>query len=148
MEIKRFQQFLNENTQDSKPNPLNFKVIKDDGKEAMLLRDTSTNKIWFFYYDNIDKKDFSEFGDVEKNYIGKDEDGNPEYEYDYENYEPTEEDKLEYIKSNIRNFTIGKGVDSHENGDDLSEVDIMLAHVLLDMFPKFTYKDLGLGWDT
>lgn len=145
MEIKRFQQFLNENTQDSKPNPLNFKVIKDDGKEAMLLRDTSTNKIWFFYYDNIDKKDFSEFGDVEKNYIGKDEDGNPEYEYDYENYEPTEEDKLEYIKSNIRNFTIGKGVDSHENGDDLSEVDIMLAHVLLDMFPKFTYKDLGLG---
>lgn len=145
MEIKRFNQFLNEDLDSDKPNPQNFSIIKDDGREAMLLKDNTTNKIWFFYYDHIDKKDFSEFGEVEKTYIGKDEDGDPEYEYDYENYEPTEDDKLEYIKGNIKDFTIGKGVDSHENGDDLTEVDMMLAHVLLDMFPKFTYKDLGLA---
>jgi hypothetical protein len=111
MEIKRFNQFLKESTENSlAPNPSNLSVIKDDEREAMLLKDSSTNKIWFFYYDNIDKKDFSEFGEVERTYIGKDEDGDPEFEYDYENYEPTESDKLEYVKSNIKNFTIGKGV--------------------------------------
>jgi hypothetical protein len=146
MEIKRFTQFLKESTENSlAPNPSNLSVIKDDEREAMLLKDSSTNKIWFFYYDNIDKKDFSEFGEVERTYIGKDEDGDPEFEYDYENYEPTESDKLEYVKSNIKNFTIGKGVDSYESGDDLTEVDQMLSHILLDTFRKFTYKDLGLS---
>lgn len=146
MEIKRFTQFIKESTENSlSPNPSNLSVIKDDEREAMLLKDSSTNKIWFFYYDNIDKKDFSEFGEVERTYIGKDEDGDPEFEYDYENYEPTESDKLEYVKSNIKNFTIGKGVDSYESGDDLTEVDQMLSHILLDTFRKFTYKDLGLS---
>ena len=147
MEIKRFNQFLKESTENNPlaPDQSNLSVVKDDGKEAMLLKDSSTNKIWFFYYDHIDKKDFSEFGEVERTYLGKDEDGDPEYEYDYENYDPTESDKLEYVKANIKNFTIGKGVDSYESGDDLTEVDQMLSHVLLDTFRKFTYKDLGLS---
>jgi hypothetical protein len=146
MEIKRFSQFIKESEGNKSLilNPYNLSVIKDDGKESMLLRDRDTNKIWFFYYNHIDKKDFSEFGDVEKTYIGKDEDGEPEFEYDYENYEPTESDKLEYIKANIKNLTIGKGVDSYERGDDLTEVDQILSHVLLDTFIKFTHKDLEL----
>jgi hypothetical protein len=145
MTIKRFTDFLIENEGDNRPDPQNLVVIKDEEGECMLLKDTKTGKNWFFYYDNIDKKDFSEFGEVEKTYMGKDEDGDPEFEYDYENYEPTESDKLEYVKYNIKNFTIGKGVDSYENGDDLTEVDQMLSHILLDTFRKFTYKDLGLS---
>jgi|688.fasta_scaffold1039558_1 hypothetical protein len=133
MEIKRFTQFLKESTENNEnaPDPSKLSVIKDDGKEAMLLRDSSTNKIWFFFYESIDKKDLAEFG------------GDPDY--DDADYEPTELDKLKYVKANIKNFTIGKGVNSHSNGDDLVEVDQMLAHVLLDIFRNFTYKDLGLS---
>jgi hypothetical protein len=145
MEIKRFINFIKESTENKlAPNPSNLSVIKDDGRECMLLKDTSTGKKWFFYYDHIDKQDFSEFGEVDKTYIGRDEDGDPEYEYDYENYEPTEDDKLEYVKAKIKDFSIGKGIEGHDNGDDLVEIDQMLAHVLLDTFPKFTPKDLDL----
>jgi hypothetical protein len=145
MEIKRFINFIKESTENKlAPNPSNLSIIKDDGRECMLLQDTSTGKKWFFYYDHIDKQDFSEFGEVDKTYIGRDEDGDPEYEYDYENYEPTEDDKLEYVKAKIKDFSIGKGIEGHDNGDDLVEIDQMLAHVLLDTFPKFTPKDLDL----
>ena len=145
MEIKRFINFIKESTENRlAPNPSNLSVIKDDGRECMVLKDTSTGKKWFFYYDHIDKQDFSEFGEVDKTYIGRDEDGDPEYEYDYENYEPTEDDKLEYVKAKIKDFSIGKGIEGHDNGDDLVEIDQMLAHTLLDTFPKFTPKDLDL----
>ena len=145
MEIKRFINFIKESTENKlAPNPSNLSIIKDDGRECMLLQDTSTGKKWFFYYDHIDKQDFSEFGEVDKTYIGRDEDGDPEYEYDYENYEPTEDDKLKYVKAKIKDFSIGKGIEGHDNGDDLVEIDQMLAHVLLDTFPKFTPKDLDL----
>ena len=138
MEIKRFNQFLKESTENSYPEPSKLSVIKDDGREAMLLRDSSTNKIWFFFYESIDKNDLSGYG------------GDPDY--DDEDYEPTELDKLEYVKANIENFaigrgenfTIGKGVSSYGNGDDLIEVDQMLAHSLLDTFRNFTPKDLDL----
>jgi hypothetical protein len=145
MEIKRFINFIKESTENRlAPNPSNLSVIKDDGRECMLLKDTSTGKKWFFYYDHIDKQDFSEFGEVDKTYIGRDEDGDPEYEYDYENYEPSEDDKLEYVKAKIKDFSIGKGIEGHDNGDDLVEIDQMLAHTLLDTFTKFTPKDLDL----
>lgn len=138
MEIKRFNQFLKESTENNYPDPSKLSVIKDDGREAMLLRDSSTNKIWFFFYESIDKNDLAEFG--------------RDYDDDYEDYEPTESDKLKYVKANINNlaigrgenFTIGKGVISYGNGDDLVEVDQMLAHSLLDTFRNFTPKDLDL----
>ena len=144
MEIKRFYSFIKENLHSNKPDPNNLEVIKDECRECMLLKDISTGKKWFFYYNHIDREDFSEFGEVDKKYIGRDEDGDPEYEYDYENYEPTEDDKLEYVKSKIKYFSIGKGIEGHDNGDDLVEIDQMLAHTLLDTFPKFTPKDLDL----
>lgn len=142
MEIRRFYQFIKESEDSLKPTDL--KIVKDEGRECMILRDEKTDKLWFFYYDHIDKEDFSAFGDVEKTYIGKDEDGDPEYEYDYENYEPTPEDKLEYIKFNLGKFQMGKGIEGYERGDDLVEIDQMLAHTLLDTFPKFSPKELRL----
>jgi len=142
MEIKRFNHFINENENIQKPNDL--KIVVDDNKDCLIVQDPSTQKRYVFVYSHIDDKDFKKYGDVESEIVGRDEDGDLEWYTDYESYETLSEDRLAYLKDHLNKMTIGKGISDFESGEDLVELDTLLAFEILSMFKKFTPKDLGL----
>jgi hypothetical protein len=142
MLIKRFGEFITENAGSERPK--HFDLIKDAGGEILILKDRESGKLWVFYYDNLSKEDFGEFADVEQIYHGKDEDGDPDWEYDWENYDPAPEDKLEYVNKNIEKLQIGKGIHDWENGIELVEINQSLAHDLLSNYQDLSPRILGL----
>jgi len=143
MELKRFNQFVNENQNLDKPNQL-FVVFDDPKRKAMVLGDHETKKRYFFSYEHIDEKDFKYYGDIDSEIVGRDEDGDLEYYYDYDSYETTSDDRLEYVKDHLKKMSIGKGISDWEDGYGLVEIDTMLGHEILSIYDDFTPKHLGL----
>jgi hypothetical protein len=143
MEIKKFSSFILEN--ESSDRPESFEFVKRVSKgDFLILKDKKTNKLWAFYYSDFDKKDFGEYADVEKIYYGTDEDGDPDWEYDWENYDPDDEDMVQFVNNNIKNLQIGKGLRDWEDGIELVEINQALAHDFLSNFYELSPKILGL----
>lgn len=142
MKIRRFSQFINEDQNLDRPKDL--VIVSDNNENCMILQDPETKKRWVFAYEHIDEKKFKYYGDKEYEIIGRDEDGDLEYYYDYDSYETTSDDRLAYVKDHLKKMSIGKGTEGWGDGDDLVELDTMLAHDLLDLYGHFTPKQLGL----
>ena len=143
MSIKRFKNFILEN--ENLERPESFDLVKDLYKETILiLKDKKSQKLWAFYYDDIPVKDFAEFDELDTVFHGYDEDNDPDWEYDLENYEPSEEAKLEYVNYNIKGFQIGKGLHDWENGIELVEINQSLAHEFLSNYHELSPRILRL----
>jgi|LauGreDrversion4_2_1035121.scaffolds.fasta_scaffold304360_2 hypothetical protein len=143
MEIKRFGKFILENQNLERPE--SFDLVKDLYKESILiLRDKKTQNPWAFYYDDISNKDFGEYEEVDKIFYGYDEDDEAEWEYDWENYDPSEEAKLQYVNENVGKLSIGKGLQDWENGIELVQINQSLAHEFLSNYHELSPRILGL----
>lgn len=101
-------------------------------REIAIFKDANGNKYVFYYYD-IDKDDFSPYADIEREFIGKDEDGDPMYDYD-ENWEVDEKAIENYLNDNIDGLKLGSGLDDYEMGSDFVKIDSELANDLVNTF--------------
>ena len=91
--------------------------------------------LYVFYYGNHNKKDFMEYAAVTRKYIGRDEDGGPEYEYDND-FEIDADVITNFVNDNLSILTKGDGLDSYENGDDLVKIDEPLKNELINLYDK------------
>lgn len=99
-----------------------------------ILKDKS-GKLYLFNYELVDEDDFEPYADREKIYIGKDEDGFPDF--DYGDWELSGEIIERYINDNIEKFTVTYGKEAYDDGEELIEIDGDLKQELLDLANKY-----------
>ena len=103
--------------------------------EIAILRDPQSN-VYVFYYMDIDKKEFAPYASLTRHYRGKDEDGDPQYEYD-EDFDIDANTIENYVNDNIKSLKIGEGLEAYESGDyDIVKVDEALKNDLVSIYSK------------
>lgn len=103
-------------------------------KEAAILKD-STGSYFYFYFGHINKKDLIDYAEVEKRFIGKDEDGEPEFELS-DDFEINDSVISNYVNTNLPNLSKGNGIDDYELTIDLVKIDQPLKNELLSIYDK------------
>lgn len=91
--------------------------------------------MYVFYHDNIDKKELMQYASLTRHYVGKDEDGQPEYDYD-EDFDIDADVISNYVNDNIQHLSKGEGAEAYEQGVDLVKIDDALKSELLSMYDK------------
>jgi hypothetical protein len=122
----------------------------DKKMEMIVFKNIETGDYYSFYAGNIDKKDLYEYGEIDMEYDGKDEDGNPQFDYDYENFEITPDIIENYVNDNLDKIKTGGGINDYESGDDLLvKVDGEIFSDLIRTF-KISGERMGIppqeGW--
>jgi hypothetical protein len=120
-------------TQPNKPKSNEFSVVHYNG-EVAILKDKN-GKLYSFVYDFVPREDFAEYAEIPKTYIGKDEDGFPEYEYE-DTWEIDGAVLYGYINDNTTGFSRGIGMDGYDVGKDIVEIDYELKDYLLKIYNK------------
>lgn len=103
--------------------------------EITLLKDPAGD-LYVFYNDSVERKDYMEYASVPRHYVGKDEDGQPDYDYDFDAAEIDGDVVAHYVNDNLASIPKGEGLDSWESGTDLSKVDDALKQELLSLYDK------------
>lgn len=103
-------------------------------REICILKDDK-DKLFVYYYFDVNKDDFKPYASIDYKYIGKDFDGEPEYEFD-ENWEVDKDVLTRYVNDNLGELTKGKGLKSYENGKDLCLIDDVLKTELIGLYDK------------
>ena len=114
---------------------LRYDLVESDFSEFAILKEKSSGKLYLVAFDSSDP-DFRDFMEIPVDYIGRDEDGDPEYDYRYEDAEVDDDAILGYSTSLSKAGKAGKGLYAFESGD-LAEVDEELAQSMLDDFKKW-----------
>ncbi len=112
---------------ESKLEPVAF------NNEVIILKDPQ-GSLYAFYYDAVDKKDFMEYASVERHYTGKDEDGQPQYDYDFDNADIDANVVANYINDNLASLTKGEGLEDYEKGIQLVKIDEPLKKELIGLY--------------
>jgi hypothetical protein len=126
----------NQNTEYTDPIiPKNIQLeVVAYNREIAILK-AKNGDLYVFYYDHMDKDEFFDYAEVEQTYVGKDEDGYPEYEYadDFD----IDGDVLErYVNDNLSKLSKGVGMDAFEEGVDLVKIDEPLKNELISLYDK------------
>jgi len=101
--------------------------------EVIILKDPQ-GSLYAFYYDAVDKKNFMEYASVERHYTGKDEDGQPEYDYDFDNADIDANVVANYVNDNLATMSKGEGAEAYERGAELVKIDDSLKQELLSLY--------------
>lgn len=106
-----------------------------NNREITILKDPQ-GQMYAIYHDSIDRKEFYPYASVERKYVGKDEEGNPEYDYDYDNVEIDGDVVANYVNDNLASLSKGEGVEDWESGVELVKIDDSLKQELLSLYDK------------
>jgi hypothetical protein len=112
----------------------NYNTLYMNNEIAIMKN--SGGEFFVFYYSGIDPKDFMEFAEVPMDYIGNDEDGQPDFEYDYDSVEIDGNVINGYVNYHFNDLTKGQGLEGFGNGDDIIKIDSELAAELSRTFPS------------
>jgi hypothetical protein len=99
-------------------------------REVAILKNNG-GEFFVFYYASIDQKDFMDYAEVQMDYRGNDDDGQPDFDFDTENVEIDGDVINGYVNDNLDQLTKGQGLESFEKGDDLVKIDSELASELI-----------------
>jgi hypothetical protein len=121
------------------PSKLEFEGLYSNG-EIAILKDKS-GALFSFYYDNIPVKELDsvahDLGFAEEEYIGKDEDGMPEFDYYYDwRGDEHQEPMVLAAYASENNLETGEGLEDWENGVELVKIDEPLRNELLSVYDK------------
>lgn len=108
-----------------------YETVSHNG-EVAILKDKKGNLFAFHYYD-MDNSEFEPYADIEREYIGKDEDGLPDYDYTDE-FDIDGDVITSYVNDNIDSMSVGQGLDDFESGVDLALIDGELKNDLLSVY--------------
>lgn len=104
--------------------PINYKLVYKNNEMAILSRG---DKLYFFYYASIDKKEFEMFSEIPVTSYGPDD-------YDYGDWDIDGEAIELYVNYNITHLTIGNGIDAYESGVDIVLIDNAVKNEILNTF--------------
>jgi hypothetical protein len=108
-----------------------FELIAMGGEIAILK---GQDGLYVFYHDDLGEDELGDYTEREQYFIGKDEDGDPEYEYG--EFEKTPEGVESYINDNLGNISTGEGLASFEDGVELVKIDDELKNNILSLYDK------------
>lgn len=123
------------------PNQLSFEGLYSN-REIAILKDKS-GQLYSLYYDNVSEEDLNsiayDLGFAEEEYVGKDEDGMPEFDYyyDWRGNQDQEPLVLAAYADELANEA-GEGLEDWENGVELVKIDDALKNELLSVYDKDT----------
>lgn len=101
--------------------------------ELAILQKNGTEDYYTFIFSYLDKKDLYQYGEVGKTYSGSGEDGLPDYDYEYDDFEVTLDVIERYVNDNVGNLQVGSGIEDYESGIDLVKIDSdLLREVIKD----------------
>jgi hypothetical protein len=122
-----------------KSNQLSFEGLYSNG-EIILLKDKS-GQLYSFYYGNVSEEELNsiayDLGFAEEEYVGKDEDGMPEFEYNY-NWRGNRDEEPEVLAAYADTISdeAQEGLEAWENGVELVKIDDELKNELLSVYDK------------
>jgi len=100
---------------DMKPGDIKFEVVNSDYREIAVLKDKAEGKFYAMAFDSTED-DFRDYLAVDREYIGRDEDGDPEYEYAWDNVEVDDEAIETYATDKASSEGLGKSLNDFEDG--------------------------------
>lgn len=103
--------------------PINYELVYKNNEMAILKRG---DKLFFFYYAGIDKKEFEMFSQIPYDEYGPDD-------YDYGDWEIDGEAIELYFNNNVKHLKIGSGISDYESGDVVL-IDNEVKNSILDTF--------------
>jgi hypothetical protein len=108
-----------------------------DGSEVTILKN-KIGELYAFMRSNYGDNDFAAYTERQKTYIGKDEDGDPDFEDDdYSDVYVDKEVVARYVNDNLKSLTVGQGLEGWSNGSyDLIKIDSDLASEIFSLYPK------------
>jgi hypothetical protein len=104
-------------------------------RELTIFKDPQ-GQLYAFYQDSVSKEVLYPYANVERRYIGKDEDGNPDYDYDFDNVVIDGNVVANYVNDNLSSLSKGEGVEDWESGVELVKIDDALRQDLLSVYDK------------
>lgn len=127
-------------TQTIKPQQTPFSLITMNPEIAILKGDDG---MYVFYHYDLGENELSPYTEIEQYAVGRDEDGDVEYEYG--DFEKTPEGLEDYINDNTNKLKIGDSFDDYEEGAELVKIDDELRNYLLSLFDKDKNITKALG---
>jgi hypothetical protein len=100
---------------DMKSGDIKFEVVNSDYSEIAVIKDKAEGKLYAMTFDSTDD-DFKDYLAVDREYIGRDEDGDLEYEYDWDNVEVDDEAIESYATDKASTEGLGKSLSDFEDG--------------------------------
>jgi hypothetical protein len=104
-------------------------------RELTIFKDPQ-GQLFAFYQDAVDKEELYPYASVERHYTGKDEDGDPQYDYDFDNVEIDGDVVANYVNDNLAYLSKGEGLADWESGVELVKIDDELRQDLLSVYDK------------
>lgn len=122
-------------TEPKKPKTILYEVIVYN-YEMAILKNVQDGSLYVFYYDQIDRKEFFKYAEVEKN--SKNE---------YDDFEIDANVIGRYVNDNLSSISQGEGIDAFEKGIDLIKIDEPLKNKLIELYSnnKNIVKALSSG---
>jgi hypothetical protein len=113
------------------PAEIRFDLVAWDDNENALLKEKTTGKMYAIYIDTLDDE-FRKFVEIPREYVGKDEEGYPDYEdYEFDTQYIDDVALVSYATDQAKKNGIGRGMDGWEDGK-VSEIDQELASDIID----------------
>ena len=109
-----------------------FSVMAYNSESAILK---GMDGLYFFFYEHINKDEFIPYAEIESTYVGKDGEGQPEFELS-DDWDINGEVISNYVNNNLDELSKGEGVDAWEDAIDLVKIDEPLKYELLKMYDK------------
>jgi len=110
-----------------------MKVLAYNSEMAILK--SKDGNLYLFYFSDMDKSNFAEYASLTRRYVGRDENGDPEYEYN-DDFEIDSDVISNYVNDNANRLNTGVGKDDLENGSELVVIDDELKQELLSLYDK------------
>lgn len=117
----------------NKPKEIKLEVVAYN-REVAILKDPQGN-LYTFYYDHINNNEFMQYAAVTRRFTGKDEEGQPEYDYD-EDFDIDADVISNYVNHNLDKLSKGEGLGAYESGIDIVKIDEPLKQELLNLYDK------------
>ena len=106
-----------------------FQLAASDYSDFAILKKKDDGNLYAMMFDPA-MEEFRDFMEVEMEFIGRDEDGDPEYEYSWENAEVDSNAILAYATDKFDSEGIGKGMYDWES-DKITLLDPEIASEIL-----------------
>lgn len=124
-----------------KPASIEFRLLSTDGEFAIFADARDSDELYISYIEDSVSIGLEEYRGYTKKSLGRDEDGDQDYELEYS--EEFENDEIEnWAYDTIKISDIGEGFEDWESTDFLMvKIDAELAQELYNDFSKYSSKD-------
>ena len=116
-----------------------FNLEASDYSEFAILKKKDDGNLYAIYFEPS-SDEFRDFMEVEMELVGRDEDGDPDYEYDWENAEVDTDAILAYATDKLNSEGTGKGMYDWES-DKITLLDPEIAEQILGI-TKFSIEKM------